>query len=161
MKNKGVIVLCSGGLDSVVTAHYVKKKLGYDKMKFLFFDYGQRNLEAEKSCSLKCAEDLEGEFYEMKSEELDKLSTSLLNKNKEEDWPVLTYTLHSVSEGRDHSVYLLTSYSCVIPKDSVVRIIAVKEGVGLGRIREIPYSSYRSYLYDPMLHPGSPRCPVA
>ena len=73
------IVLCSGGLDSVVTGHYVKKTLGYEKGIILFFNYGQKSLERERECSKKCAKDLDYDFMEIELPELSKLSPSLIN----------------------------------------------------------------------------------
>lgn len=83
MKNKrNAIVLCSGGLDSVVTANYVKKKLDYSNLKILFFNYGQRTLKQEKIYSRKCSSNLKVEFIEIKLDELNKISTSLINSSK-------------------------------------------------------------------------------
>lgn len=79
---KNVIILCSGGLDSVVTAHYVKKKLKYRKIIILFFDYGQRNLLSEKKCARKCARDLGGKFEEIKV--TIKLGGKLVDKDRAE-----------------------------------------------------------------------------
>ena len=79
-KNKNAIILCSGGLDSVVTAHYVKKRLDYNKLIILFFNYGQKSLNAEKGYSKKCVGDLDGKFIEVKLDWLGKISTSLINK---------------------------------------------------------------------------------
>lgn len=80
---KKAIVLCSGGLDSVVTAHYVKKRLKYKKIIILFFDYGQKALEQERKMSKICAVDLQGGFKEVKLKELGDLSNSLINKTRE------------------------------------------------------------------------------
>lgn len=77
---KNAIVLCSGGLDSVTTAYYVKKRLKYKDMIFLFFDYGQRTLNQERNSSKKCAKDLKAVFREIKLNELRKISNSLINK---------------------------------------------------------------------------------
>jgi len=79
---KNAIILCSGGLDSVVTANYVKKKLGYSKLIILFFDYGQRTIAAERRTSKMCASDLGASFVEIKLNWLGKISTSLINSNK-------------------------------------------------------------------------------
>lgn len=76
------IILCSGGIDSVTTAFYAKKKLGYDKIKILFFDYGQRTLKKERMATKNCSKDLEGEFFEIDIRELGKISTSLINQDK-------------------------------------------------------------------------------
>ncbi|PIN90878.1 hypothetical protein COU60_00860 [Candidatus Pacearchaeota archaeon CG10_big_fil_rev_8_21_14_0_10_34_76] len=74
------IILCSGGLDSVVTAHYIKKTKKYDKIIVLFFDYGQKSVQAERKFSKHCALDLSADFYEIGLKELGKISTSLINK---------------------------------------------------------------------------------
>ena len=42
---KKAIILCSGGIDSVTTAYYIKKSLNYKNLIILFFDYGQRILK--------------------------------------------------------------------------------------------------------------------
>ena len=84
MKNgKNAIVLCSGGLDSVVTAHYVKNKLDYKGIKILFFDYGQKSLKQERNCSKWCAKKLNAEFIEINLKWLGKVSNSLINKSGE------------------------------------------------------------------------------
>lgn len=82
-KNKNAIILCSGGIDSVTTAFYVRKKLNYNKIKILFFDYEQSSVLMERKCAKKCSKELKAEFIELKIRELDNLSSSLLNrKNK-------------------------------------------------------------------------------
>jgi len=83
MKNKkNAIVLCSGGLDSVVTAYYVKYSIKYERLTLLFFNYGQRTLKQERKYAKKCAEDLNGKFIEINLPELNKISTSLINSDK-------------------------------------------------------------------------------
>lgn len=59
------IVLCSGGIDSVVTAYFVKRK-NYDRLIFLFFDYGQRALNGERKASKFFANELNADFVEAK-----------------------------------------------------------------------------------------------
>ena len=78
---KNAIVLCSGGLDSVTTANYVKKKLGYKKITILFFNYGQKTILQERKFSKKCAEKLNAEFIEINLGWLGKISNSLINKS--------------------------------------------------------------------------------
>jgi len=79
---KNAVVLCSGGLDSVVTYYYVKNKLNYNKIIILFFDYGQRNIKKERDCSKRCARDIKAKFIEIKLDFLSKISTSSLNVDK-------------------------------------------------------------------------------
>lgn len=63
---KKSIILCSGGIDSVVTANYVKKKLGIQEGVVLFFNYNQPTLKNERRFSKKCALDLKYLFREIK-----------------------------------------------------------------------------------------------
>ncbi|MEK6878928.1 MAG: 7-cyano-7-deazaguanine synthase, partial [Nanoarchaeota archaeon] len=79
---KNALILCSGGLDSVTTAHLAKKSLGYKKIKILFFNYRQRNLREEKKFSRNCALELRAEFIEIPLTWLNKISTSLINSAK-------------------------------------------------------------------------------
>lgn len=81
-KSKKAIILCSGGLDSVVTAHYVKKVLHYRKLIILFCNYAQRTLVPERASSQKCAKDLHAEFKEVNLSYLKKIIPSLLNTKK-------------------------------------------------------------------------------
>ncbi len=62
---KNAIILCSGGLDSVVTGHYARKKLKYEKITILFFNYGQKSLAEERKSSKKCARDIRAKFVEI------------------------------------------------------------------------------------------------
>jgi len=78
---KNAIILCSGGLDSVTTAHYVKKKLNYENIRILFFDYGQKALKQERTCSKKCVRDLKADFVEINLDWIKNISNSLINKN--------------------------------------------------------------------------------
>jgi len=77
---KNTIILCSGGIDSVTTAHYIKKRRKYKRLTILFFDYGQKSLEMERKYSRKCAKDLNAKFVEVKLKWLGEISNSLINK---------------------------------------------------------------------------------
>lgn len=79
-KIRNAIILCSGGIDSVTTAHYVKKRLNYDNLTILFFNYGQKSYKQEKRCSARCAKELNAEFIEIKLLWLNQISSSLINK---------------------------------------------------------------------------------
>lgn len=57
IKKKRALVVCSGGLDSVVAATYVKRVLGYD-ITLLHFRYGSRAEGPEVSAIWKIAESL-------------------------------------------------------------------------------------------------------
>jgi 7-cyano-7-deazaguanine synthase len=82
MKEKNAIILCSGGLDSVVTSYYVKKKINYENIIILFFDYNQRTLLSERKFSKLCAKNINAKFIELKLPELNYLSNSIINSNK-------------------------------------------------------------------------------
>ncbi len=77
---KNALILCSGGLDSVTTAYYVRNKLKYEKIKILFFDYGQRNLRGEEKFSRECADSLKADFIKLRLNLGE--NTSLINTNK-------------------------------------------------------------------------------
>ena len=77
---KKAIILCSGGVDSVTTAYYVKKRLKYNEIVLLFFNYGQKSLEKERSYSKKCSKNIKAKFFEIKLDFLKEISTSLINK---------------------------------------------------------------------------------
>src|SRR3989338_6907920 len=79
-KERNCIVLCSGGIDSVVTAHYAKRKLKYKSVIVLFFDYGQKALKQERICSKRCAKNLGAKFMEIELKWLNNISNSLINK---------------------------------------------------------------------------------
>ena len=75
------LVLCSGGLDSVTTAHYVKKVLKYGVINILFFNYCQRTLEEERRAAKECAKDLGAEFIEINLDWVRRFSDSMINSN--------------------------------------------------------------------------------
>ncbi len=79
---KNALILCSGGLDSVTTAYYVKNRLRYKNIKIIFFDYGQRNLIGEEKYSRQCASDIKSYFIKLQLDNLKDISTSLLNSNE-------------------------------------------------------------------------------
>lgn len=80
---KNAIILCSGGLDSVVCAHKVSKSEEYKNIRILFFDYGQRSLEKERELSKRCAEDLKSEFIEIKLPRVKGISGALTKSSGE------------------------------------------------------------------------------
>lgn len=77
---KKAIVLCSGGIDSVTTAYYVKERLKYNDITLLFFNYGQKSLKQERKFSKKCSKKVKAKFKEIKIKWLNKISMSLINK---------------------------------------------------------------------------------
>jgi len=80
---KNGIILCSGGIDSVTTAYYVKKKLGYPNIIVLFFDYNQKSIKKERKFSKQCAKKISARFREIKLKWLGEISNSLINERGE------------------------------------------------------------------------------
>jgi len=98
MKDKLAIVLCSGGLDSVTTAFYVKKMLKYSKLFILFFNYGQKQVVSERKMSKNCAKKLKADFLEFNLEILKHISLNLAKKNKNKH-----VTLADLKNTKNHS----------------------------------------------------------
>lgn len=61
-----IVVLNSGGFDSVCLMHEVREAYPDWDIYSLFFDYGQPNVKEEKACAEKIAEKVEATFYEIK-----------------------------------------------------------------------------------------------
>ena len=78
------IVLCSGGLDSVVLAYYLKKIEKIENLKLVFLDYNQKSLNEELSCVRKVAKELSAELKIINVRWLGDISPSLINKNSDE-----------------------------------------------------------------------------
>jgi len=79
---RNAIVLCSGGLDSVVTSYYVKNRLNYNNLIILFFNYGQKQLIQERKYSKLCAKDLNARFKEINLSWLKEISNYLFKNIK-------------------------------------------------------------------------------
>ena len=62
---KNAIILTSGGLDSTVLAYFTRKKLGYENIKIIFFDYGQKAILNERKSAKRCSVQIKGRFIEM------------------------------------------------------------------------------------------------
>lgn len=61
-EEKKILLLNSGGFDSVLLAQIVRDCYKKSEIINLFFEYGQANLEQEKSCSMKSAKRINAEF---------------------------------------------------------------------------------------------------
>ena len=92
---QNAIILCSGGLDSVVLSYCLKKVEKIDKLKIVFLDYGQKSLEQEMFCVENLAEDLDAELKVIDVKWLGEISTSLINKKTDE------YKLENIKEGNE------------------------------------------------------------
>ncbi|MAG10931.1 hypothetical protein CMI44_01300 [Candidatus Pacearchaeota archaeon] len=82
---KNAVVLVSGGMDSVVLAHYLKKKEKLDNLLLVFIDYGQQSFEEEKFCVENTVKELGAELKIIDAKWLGKISTSLINKKIDEE----------------------------------------------------------------------------
>ncbi len=140
---KNAIILCSGGLDSVTTAYYVKKKLKYNNIVILFFNYKQKSLECERESAIRAAKKLNASFKEINLEELGKLSTSLINKSGDAKSLSLEELKDTRKEGRKwyvpfrNSVFLIYALSLaesLFVKDKIKHdlFVGFKSSVGEG-----------------------------
>lgn len=64
MTKKRILVLMSGGVDSVCTAHLASRTESLDAM--LFVDYGQPSVEQERAAAQWCSHDLKVPLYELR-----------------------------------------------------------------------------------------------
>lgn len=76
-----IVVLNSGGLDSVVLMHYLRENFPEAEMHSLFFDYGQNALEPEKAASQKVANKVNSFWKEIKIEPFNWSESALLDGN--------------------------------------------------------------------------------
>ena len=79
---RSAVMLTSGGVDSVTTAFYVKRRLGAPEMVLIFANYGQRTYEYEKFCIESISRKLDSPMKLIDLRWLGKLSTSVLTKPK-------------------------------------------------------------------------------
>jgi len=89
---RSAIMLISGGVDSVTTAYYVKKRMKAPEMALIFANYGQRTYDYEGFCIRAIGKRLGASVKLIDLGWLGKLSTSVLTKpnvtiaeTKEED----------------------------------------------------------------------------
>ena len=60
-----IVVLNSGGFDSVCLMHYVRSENKEDKLYSLYFSYEQLNDEISEQCSKRAAEETDAEFVKI------------------------------------------------------------------------------------------------
>ncbi len=122
---KSALILCSGGLDSVTLAHYVKKRLKYNSIKLLFFNYGQRNARSEKKYAKICAKDLGAKFIKVRLKNLDKISPSLLTSNLEANEVALKSLKDTTNESNNWYVpcrnLIFLSYASAIAESLFIK----------------------------------------
>lgn len=76
-----IIVLNSGGFDSVTLLHFVKENNPNAEITSLFFNYGQRNLSMEREKSRKVAEKLDVKHIEIDLPKFSWSNSSLYNQS--------------------------------------------------------------------------------
>jgi 7-cyano-7-deazaguanine synthase len=77
---RSAVVMTSGGVDSVTTAYFVKRRLKAPKMILVFANYGQRTYVYEKFCILAIGKALSSPVKLIDLRWLGELSTSVLTK---------------------------------------------------------------------------------
>ncbi|MBS3150182.1 7-cyano-7-deazaguanine synthase [Candidatus Woesearchaeota archaeon] len=75
------IIILSGGLDSSVVAYQVKSQ-NPNKIKCIFYDYGQRTRKQEEFAARKISKNIQAEFIKIDILWLGEISTSLINSEK-------------------------------------------------------------------------------
>src|SRR3989344_299052 len=75
------IIILSGGLDSSVVAYQVKSQ-NPNKIKCIFYDYGQRTRKQEEFAALPISKNIQAEFIKIDILWLGEISTSLINSEK-------------------------------------------------------------------------------
>ena len=80
VRARPAVMLTSGGVDSVTTAYFVKKRLGAPRMILVFADYGQRTYDYERFCIKAIGRKLAVPVKLIDLRWLGELSTSLLTK---------------------------------------------------------------------------------
>jgi 7-cyano-7-deazaguanine synthase in queuosine biosynthesis len=63
---ENIVLLNSGGFDSVVLANYTRGEFPDSEITSLFFDYGQKIVNYERACAQKVCEKINSEFIEIK-----------------------------------------------------------------------------------------------
>lgn len=73
-----IVMLNSGGFDSVLLAHYLKEHFPGLEIHSLFFDYGQKSVDKERKCSKNVSDKLNFKWSELKMNSFDWSSSSLI-----------------------------------------------------------------------------------
>lgn len=112
-------VLCSGGLDSVVTSYWVRRKFSSTKITLIFINYGQNSVLSERISSKRCAKSINASFVEIKlpifkksrlinGKKQNKIIKGIANTSKEgEQWYVPARNTLFIS----HALSFIESYS--------------------------------------------------
>jgi 7-cyano-7-deazaguanine synthase len=116
------IVLCSGGMDSVTLAHYVKKTIGMSPA-LLFFNYGQKTLMREWGYALMCANELHVPMTRIHLSDFTKFVKSAIVEGGEES----EVTADTVVPGRN---LLFASFAAALAESAGIQDVYI--GVQLG-----------------------------
>lgn len=80
-----VVILNSGGFDSIVLAHYAKYILQYTNVHLIHFLYGARNEKPQLECVKKCAEKLDQKLKVIQLPKIDWSRGDFFSENKAYD----------------------------------------------------------------------------
>lgn len=86
---KHAIILASGGLDSYVLAHFLKKEK--NRITILFINYNQKCLKNELKAVKKLSKEIYAKLEIVDLKWLGKISTSLINHNKKRNTEILNW----------------------------------------------------------------------
>jgi 7-cyano-7-deazaguanine synthase in queuosine biosynthesis/MoaA/NifB/PqqE/SkfB family radical SAM enzyme len=86
LENKySALILNSGGFDSTVVMHDIRRIKPEDNLLTVFFDYGQNNVRQEYTCAKKNAEKLGMDFYELTLQPFEWSDSTILEGKHEYD----------------------------------------------------------------------------
>ncbi len=124
------VLLTSGGVDSVTTAYYVKRRLGAPKMVLVFADYRQRTYQYEKACVEAVGEALGDPVKLVDLRWLGELSTSLLTKA---DTPIPATKDEDLWDSKKAAVRILKWWDVVRNLQLITVGLAHAESIDLNR----------------------------
>lgn len=123
------VLLTSGGVDSVTTAYYVKRRLRAPRMLLVFCNYGQRTYKYEEFCIRAIAKKLGSPVRLIDLRWLGKLSTSLLTKPNK---PILETREEDLWDSEKAKLRILKWWDVVRNLQLVTVGLAHAESIDLG-----------------------------
>ena len=111
VKKEKIVVLNSGGFDSVCLIHYVREQHPDAQILSLFFDYGQTALEEERECSYNSSEKV-GAMHKEIPLQFDWIKSSLTNNAKDKLYVemrnliFLSYALSYAESNKAEKIYV-------------------------------------------------------
>lgn len=141
---KKIVVLNSGGFDSVLLANYVYNIEENAEIYNLFFNYGQVTLDSERRCSFNCSSKLGFKYIEMGLPNFTWCDSHLVGGDNKDDYIpfrnliFLSYALSFAESIGAESVYLAIIGKAEgepykdCSKDFIEKVNSISESFGIG-----------------------------